>query len=292
MLKLKIVKTFGFFGCLLFTKYNYQIMSIKNICSVIILLFAITVTHAQVKFDPANFTEDGKVGIFEHLDTYIPDDITLYGPDSLPVNLKNLINKPTVISFVYYNCPGLCSPLLDGLAEVIDRTDMVLGKDYQVITISFNPGDGPTLGQKKKANYLKQIKKDIDQSQWIWLSGDSANIAKATATFGFRFLKDGKDYVHAAAIMVTSPQAKITRYLHGTYFLPFDLKMAISEASEGRSSATISKVLKFCFSYDAQGKKYVFNVTKITGFVVLGSALIFFLVLILKPKKRKPNTVN
>ncbi|HML86623.1 MAG TPA: SCO family protein, partial [Bacteroidales bacterium] len=94
----------------------------------------------QENFDPNKFKSDGKIGIYEHLDSFIPNDILLINQDSLPVNLKQLIDKPTVISFVYYNCPGLCSPLLGGLAEVIERSDLELGKDYQVITISFNPG--------------------------------------------------------------------------------------------------------------------------------------------------------
>lgn len=239
-------------------------------------------------FDPSKFESDGKVGIFEHLDEYITDDIVLYDKDSNAVNLKSLINKPTVLSFVYYTCPGLCSPLLDGIAEVIDRSDLVLGKDYQVISISFNPADGPTLGEKKKANYTKQIHRAFDTTQWIWLTGDSLNIAHITQTAGFRYLKEGKDFVHSAAIIVCSPDGKITRYLHGTYFLPFDLKMAVTEARQGISSPAISKVLKFCFSYDAKGKKYVFNITKVTGIFVLSGALILFVILVFKPKKRKP----
>nr|HML86789.1 hypothetical protein [Bacteroidales bacterium] len=103
--------------------------------------------------------------------------------------------------------------------------------------------------------------------------------------------KEGKEFVHAAAIMVVSPHGKISRYLHGTYFLPFDLKMAITEAKEERSGPTISKVLKFCFSYDAEGKKYVFNITKVTGVIVLGGALLLFLVLILKSGKKKKEQV-
>ena len=245
--------------------------------------------RAQEKFDPARFSDDGPIGIFEHLDEYIPEDIILINQDSMPVSLLSLIDKPTVISFVYYNCPGLCSPLLDGIAEVISRSDLVLGKDYQVITISFNPTDTPSLGKKKKKNYVAQIKTPTDTEQWIWLTGDSINIAKATQTMGFRYLREGKDFAHAAAIMVTSPKGKITRYLHGTYFLPFDLKMAVVEASQGKSGPAISKVLKFCFSYDAEGKKYVFNITKVTGFLVLGGALVFFLILFLKPRRKNQN---
>lgn len=234
-----------------------------------------------------NSTTQGseKIGIYEHLDQYIRDDIQLIDKDSSFVNLKSLIDKPTVFAFIYYNCPGLCSPLLGGLAEVIDRTDMTLGEDYQVITISFNPDDYPNLGQKKKANYVNGMKKPIDEEQWIWLTGDSLNIEKITNNLGFKFIKEGKEYIHAAAIMVVSPNGKITRYLHGTYFLPFDLKMSVVEASKEVSGPTINKVLKFCFSYDPEGKRYVFNITKISGTIILGAALILFAFLILKRKK-------
>lgn len=262
-------------------------MNIKKLTLLIMVVLPLCCLYGQNNFDPAKFSADGQVGIFEHLDQYIPDDIILIDQDSNLVNLKSLIDKPTVLSFVYYNCPGLCSPLLDGLAEVIDRSDMVLGKDFQVITISFNPADHPTLGRKKKVNYVQQIHKPVDTRQWMWFTADSLNIARATATAGFRYLKNGNDFAHAAAILVISPHGKITRYLHGTYFLPFDLKMAVTEAKAERSGPTISKVLKFCFSYDAKGKKYVFNITKVTGTVILSGAVFLFLVLSLKPRRKK-----
>jgi protein SCO1/2 len=229
-----------------------------------------------------------EIGISEHLDEYIPNDIVFHNFDSVEVNLKQMIDKPTVISFVYYTCPGLCTPLLNGLAEVIDRSDLILGDDYQVITISIEPEDLIEVGKGKKRNLIASMENPINEEAWIWIKGDQENITKATKTLGFDYLKDGKDYIHAAAIMVVSPKGKITRYLHGTYFLPFDLKMAISEAKEEKSGPTISKVLKFCFSYDAEGKKYVFNITKVTGIIILSAAFIFLLVLILKkPKKNK-----
>jgi protein SCO1/2 len=234
------------------------------------------------------FQTQQKVGVYEHLDTIVSSDITLTNiADSSQVNLKSLIDKPTVFCFIYYNCPGLCSPLLGGVTEVIDKTDLVLGEDYQVITISMNEDDYPSLGRKKKANYVKSFTNDIDADHWIWLTGDSANIAKASNNLGFQFLREGKDFAHAAAIIVTSPEGKVTRYLHGTYFLTFDFKMAVVEASKGISGPTINKVLEFCFSYDPEGKKYVFNITKISGSIILGIALILFLVLSLK-KRRKP----
>lgn len=249
---------------------------------VLSLIFGFT---ALAQINPTNPQSSDQVGIYEHLDDYIRDDIQLIDKDSTLVNLKSLIDKPTVFAFIYYNCPGLCSPLLGGLAEVIDRTDMKLGEDYQVITISFNPNDYPSLGKKKKANYVKGMTNPIDEEHWIWLTGDSLNIEKITDNLGFKFIKEGKEYVHAAAIMVVSPKGKITRYLHGTYFLPFDLKMSVVESSKEVSGPTINKVLEFCFSYDPEGKTYVFNITKISGTIILGFALILLAFLVFKRKK-------
>ncbi len=237
-----------------------------------------------------------EVGISEHLDRFVPD-VALIDRDSSQVQLADLINKPTVISFVYYNCPGLCSPLLDGIAEMIEKTDLELGADYQVLTISFNPEDTPSLGRSKKKNYTAQITKDANtRDHWIWLTADSATIYTITQAMGFHYKREGKEFAHAAAIMFLSPEGKITRYLYGTYFLPFDVKMAAIEASEGRSSPTINKVLRFCFNYDAKGRRYVFNINKITGAVVLSGALIFFLTLVFKKRGTKtgnaPNEKN
>ncbi len=269
--------------------YKNHIISYISMKQFLILLFfgLFLGLNSEAQINPVAPVQDEQVGIYEHLDEYIRDDIELLNEDSTLVNLKSLIDKPTVFAFIYFNCPGLCSPLLGGLAEVIDRTQMELGKDYQVITISFNPDDYPTLGKKKKANYVKGMKNPIDEKDWIWLTGDSLNIEKITDNLGFKFKKQGKEYVHAAAIMVVSPHGKITRYLHGTYFLPFDLKMSVIESAKEVSGPTINKVLQFCFSYDAEGKKYVFNITKISGTLILGAALILLIILIFKRKKYK-----
>jgi len=257
---------------------------IIRVLGVIVLAFTFSFADAQENISNFNTPQ---IGIYEHLDTLISNNIYLINQDSNLVQLTSLIDKPTVFCFIYFNCPGLCSPLLGGVADVIDKSDLVLGKDYQVITISMNSDDQPTLGQKKKANYVKSFTHEIDDKAWIWLTGDSLNIARVTDNLGFKFKRDGKDFIHAAALMVSSPQGKITRYLHGTYFLPFGLKMAIIEASKGISGPTINKVLEFCFSYDAAGKKYVFNITKISGSIIIGLAILLLLVLIFKKKKNK-----
>jgi protein SCO1/2 len=234
----------------------------------------------------AQFTEENElVGIFEKLDTIIPADVEFYTEAGDLVPLHDLIDKPTVLVPVYYTCPGICSPLLDGVADVISKMDLELGKDYQVITVSFSPDETPALAREKKVNYIKQVKKEIDESAWLWLTGDSTNIYTLTNSLGYHFIKQGVDYIHAAAIIAVSPDAKVTRYLYGTYFLPFDLKMAVVEASEGRSGPTINKVLRYCFSYDPQEKSYVFNITKVTATIILLFVAIFFIYLLFSKRK-------
>lgn len=229
--------------------------------------------------------ETDQIGIFEKLDTIIPADAQFYTEQEELVPLVSLIDKPTVLVLVYYTCPGICSPLLDGVADVISKMDLTLGEDYQVITVSFNPEETPELARDKKVNYIKQVKKDINEDAWMWLTGDSANIYNLTNSVGYHFIKQGEDYIHAAAIIALSPDAKVTRYLYGTYFLPFDLKMAIVEASQGRSGPTINKVLRYCFSYDPQEKSYVFNITKVTATIILFLVAIFFIYLLFSKRK-------
>lgn len=231
-----------------------------------------------------------ELGLYEKLNDFIPTDISLIDEFGNTVLLKNIIDKPTVISFVYYECPGLCSPLLEGVAEVISRTSLDLGTEYQVLTISFDPSEATALAVGKKASYSELVENKDVKNGWKYFTGDQENIDKLLSAFGYKVKKVAVDYIHPAAIMVVSPEGKITRYLHGTYFLPFDLKMAVVEALDGKSGPTINKVLQFCFSYDAEGKKYVFNVTKISGTIILILALALFGTMILRNKKIK--TIN
>ena len=231
-----------------------------------------------------------ELGIYEKLDEFIPGDLIFVTENFDTVNLLDQVKMPTVIVPVYYECPGLCSPLLEGVADVISKADMKIGTDYQVFTISFNPQEKTRLAKEKKENYLKLVKNQENmQSGWIFHTGDSTNINRLLSSIGYKIKREGKEWIHPGAIVVLSPEGKITRYLHGVYFLPFDLKMAIVEASHGKSGPTINKVLKFCFSYDPEGKKYVLNITKISGSIIILLAAGFFISLLLKSKRNKEN---
>lgn len=253
--------------------------------SVFVLAFGMNSSGQKVFNDQ---TKDPEIGIVEHLDEYLPTDIYLIDEKNQRVLLTDLIDKPTVINFVYFRCPGICSPLMEGLSKVMDESDLIPGVDYQVLTISFDPRETIDLGIKKKANYLNLVrKKDAISKGWKFFVSDSASIVKGTNAVGFKYKRTGQDFAHAAAVIVVSPKGKITRYLTGIYFLPFDFKMAIIEASKGTSAPTINKIMQYCFSYDPVGKAYVLNVTKISGTLILFVAFLFFIVLIFKPKSKK-----
>lgn len=229
-----------------------------------------------------------ELGVYEHLDDTISGDLIFTDELFNQVNLKDIIDKPTIISLVYYECPGICSPLLNGLAEALEKTDITMGKDYQVFTISFNQVEKPPLALKKKKTYAKLLTHGDTDNGWHFFTGDSANITRLLNEVGFKVKREGTEFIHPGTLIVLSPKGKITRYLYGSaYFLPFDIKMAVAEAAQGRSGPTITKMLNYCFSYDPAGKKYVFNVTKISGILILLIAFIFLASLSLKSRKSK-----
>jgi protein SCO1/2 len=180
---------------------------------------------------------------------------------------------------------------MEGLAEAMDGNDLVLGEDYQAFTISFDPREGTILGVNKKKNYLNLMKKSEQaKSGWLFFTGDSANIANLTDATGFRYKPTGNDFIHAAALIIVDPHGKITRYLNGIYFLPFELKMSLLDAANSKSGPTINRVLQFCYSYDPEGQKYVMNITKVAGTLIIFMGLILFLVLVLVRKRKTSNT--
>lgn len=224
------------------------------------------------------------IGIDEHLGEYLTLDLKFYNDKNEVVTLKQLIDKPTVIAFVYFDCPGLCSPLQEGFAEVIDKTDLVLGVDYQAMTISFNFHDTPEKAAIKKANFVTKISED-KAKHWHYLTADSATVIQILNDVGYKIKIAGLDYIHPSALVVVSPEGKITRYLYGLRFLPFDLKMSVVEAQKGLSRPTVNRILEFCYSYEPEGKRYKLEITKVVGVITLVILGLFFLVLLIRRKK-------
>jgi protein SCO1/2 len=226
-----------------------------------------------------------EIGIIEHLGDTIPMNLWFLNEASDTVTLGQLINKPTILFFVYFDCPNLCSPLMDGVADMVSKLDLTLGKDFQIITISFNTKDTPEKARQKKENFVQKISKE-NQKYWIYLTGAQKNINSITESIGFKYKAQGLDFAHASAIMVLSPKGKITRYLYGLTFLPFDVKMAIVEAQKGLARPTINRVLEYCFAYNPGSKTYTIQITRIIGTITLLIAIIVFVILLLQRRKK------
>ncbi|MFA6598239.1 MAG: SCO family protein [Ignavibacteriaceae bacterium] len=237
-----------------------------------------------------NFASDGEksnstAGINEKLGQQIALQSVFHDENGKQVSMEQIINKPTVLMFVYYDCPSLCNPLMAEVASLVDRIDLVPAKDYQLVCVSIDDSETIAIAAKKKQNILASIQTQFPPDGWRFLTGNRENILKLTNSAGFSFRKVEGQIVHAPTLILVSPKGVITRYLLGTTFLPFDLKMAIIEASEGKTSPTIAKVLKFCFNYDPAGRKYVLNITRIAGASILLFAIIIVVVLSVKPRR-------
>ena len=251
----------------------------------LILLSGFSSLSGQEAFNSKPLKQEVEIGIVENLGDTIPLNLWFLNENSDTVTLKQLINKPTILFFVYFDCPNLCSPLMDGVADVVSKLDLALGSDYQIITISFNTKDTPEKAREKKVNFVQKISKE-NQKHWIYLTGIQENISAITTAAGYKYKPQGLDFAHPSAIMVLSPQGKITRYLYGLTYLPFDVKMAIIEAQKGIARPTINKVLEYCFAYNPGSKTYTLQITRIIGILTLFVGAIVFIILLVRRKRK------
>jgi len=214
------------------------------------------------------------IGIDEKLGDYIPMNLRFVDADGDSVRVGDLITRPTLLTLVYFHCPTICKPFLTAVTDVVGETDLDPGDDYDILTISFDEHDNPQTASTIRSNFLPAVRKDLPDGSWRFLTGDSATIRTLTDAVGFNFKRRENDFAHPTALIVLSPDGKIARYLYGLRYMPFDLKMAVAEASAGKVVPSINRVLRYCFSYDPEGRKYVLNVTRVAGagilFVFLG----------------------
>jgi protein SCO1 len=226
------------------------------------------------------------VGIDEKLGKQVALDVILKDENANDLTLGQLVDKPTILVFNYYSCPGICPVLLNSLVDVVNKIQLEPGKDFRLISVSFDPADTPEQARQKKANYLNMLKRQFSPSAWYFLTGSAENTRAVADSAGFNYRKQGDMYVHPGAIIVLTPKGIISRYLYGTTFLTADVAMAIRESASGSVRPTISKVLAFCYAYDPEGRTYVFSITRFVGAVILVLAVIF-VVFTLRGKSRK-----
>ena len=245
-----------------------------------------------------NMLQAGPIGINERLGEMVPLDLTFLDEKSNKVTLKKLMNGlPTIITMNYFRCPGICTPQLEDLSRTLGQLDLAENTDYKVLTISFASDETPQLAAAKRKNHLASIQRPYVQDAWHFLIGENNNSKILAEKLGFGYEKttsaDGRvDYTHAAALIILSPEGKITRYLNGVEQLPFDVKMALVEASGGRVGPTIAKTLNMCYAYDPKGKTYVFAWEKVMATIMLSIVFILFVYLIISGRKAQKKNID
>lgn len=262
----------------------------KVILVVALAFFVAGAAHAKTPEEAQTSNVEIKpdeLGVDEKLGAMIALDVQLHDEDGRPVALKELVDRPTILTLNYFRCAGICSPQLNGLADAINMTHAEFGKAFRVVTVSFDERDTPEVANRKRSNYLLEIRRPASLDDWRFLTGDKSSTRRLADSVGFKFKKVGEDYAHAGAAIFLSPKGVITRYMYGTSYVPADIEMAVNEAKVGQVQPTINRWLKFCFSYDPAGRRYALDVTRIVGTMVLGAALAFAVVLIIKGQRSK-----
>jgi protein SCO1/2 len=269
----------------------------------ILFLFALTILSGQV-----GYSHEGEekipyelqgVGIDEKTGSKIDLSLNFTDEKGQTQQLKNYFNdhKPVVMILTYYGCPNLCTLVLNGTIDSLNQINLKAGKDYNLVAVSFDPKETPTLAQEKKTNYLKTFQQKNAEDSFHFLTGAQASIEPLTAQMGFKYKwdKDQEQYAHASAIYVVTPQGQISRQLYGVMYAPRDLKLSLIEASEGKIGSVMDQLLLFCYHYDATAKKYVLWARKMmtlggaVTLAVLGIIMALFWINEFKKSKLKLN---
>jgi protein SCO1/2 len=212
------------------------------------------------------------VGVEEHLGRSIDLDLTFTDENGQAVKLRDFFNKgrPVILDLVYYNCPQLCTLILNRQVEILKQMPGTPGDQYEVVSISIDPRETPEIASQKKASYLKAYGKPAPG--WHFLTDRDDNAKRLAELLGYHYRWDPRiqQYAHVAAIMILTPQGKMARYLYGINYRAIDLRFGLAEAAENRSSLSIEKVLLFCYHYDPVESKYVMFAT---NFMKLGGVL-------------------
>jgi protein SCO1/2 len=217
---------------------------------------------------PANMRPPGlkHVGIEQHLNEQIPPDLTFRDETGKAVRLGDYFGKkPIILNLVYYQCPMLCGEVLSGLESALRVLKFDVGKEFDVLTVSFNPKETPEMATAKKAEFLKRYGRPGAADGWHFLTGPQPSIDALTSAAGFQYEYDAKtdQYAHATAIMVLTPEGKIAQYYYGVEFAPKDLRLGLIQASQNKIGNLVDEVLLYCYHYDPDAGKYGAIVSRI-----------------------------
>jgi protein SCO1/2 len=211
------------------------------------------------------------VGIDQRLDEQIPLDTKFRDESGRTVELGRYFgSKPVVLALVYYECPMLCTEILNGMVGSLKGISFNAGREFEVVSVSFNPKDTPELAAMKKQNYVRRYGRAGSEDGFHFLTGDQASIDALTRAVGFRYKYDEKSgqFAHASAIYVLTPQGRLSRYFYGVEYAPRDVRLGLVEASRNKIGSPADQLLLFCYHYDPATGKYgavAMNILRLAG---------------------------
>jgi len=177
---------------------------------------------------------------------------------SLPLSTYFSGHKPVLLALVYYTCPMLCNLVLTGMETSLRAISLNPGRDFEIVAVSFDPHDTPEIAAAKRASYLQRYRRPDTANGWHFLTGDQASIQALTSAVGFRYKLDPAtgQYAHASAIMILTPDGKLSRYFYGVEYAPRDVRLGLVEASQNKIGSPVDQILLFCYHYDPATGKY------------------------------------
>jgi protein SCO1/2 len=231
------------------------------------------------------------VGIEQRLGEQVPLDVPLRDEEGREVPFGQLLDdKPVVLSLVYYQCPMLCTEVLSGLVRALRALPFDAGREFRVITVSFDPNDTPELAAARKRDSLARYGREGAETGWRFLTGSEDAVRRLTESVGFRYTfdRDTRQFAHASGLMLLTPRGVLSRYFYGIEYSPRDLRLGLVEASSHRIGSPVDQILLYCFHYDPTTGKYglvIMNVLRVAGVLtVLG--LGGFVTIMLRREKR------
>jgi len=266
-------------------KRNNSIGFVAIVSAVLLAGSATAQMNNGVMSPPANTRPPRleNVGIEQRLDAQLPPDLIFRDENGKAVKLGDYFGrKPLILNLVYYNCTMLCGEALAGLSSAMRLIKFDVGNEFDVVTVSFDPRETPEMAAAKKADYVKRYGRAGAAGGWHFLTGQPESINALTKVVGFQYQYDPKtnQYAHATAIMVVTPQGRISRYFYGVDFPPKDLRMGLVEASQGKIGNAVDAVLLYCYHYNPETGKYgamVGNILRMAGaatILLLGGLLL------------------
>jgi protein SCO1/2 len=238
-----------------------------------------------------------EIGIDQKLNAALPLDLEFNDEAGGVVKLRQFFGpRPVVLALVYYGCPMLCTQVLNGLAGSLQGVPFAVGQDYEVVVVSFDPGETPAMAAERKHQFVRRYIRDVREANIHFLTGREASIKALAGAVGFRYAWDQatSQFAHPAAITVLTADGRVSRYLYGVEFAPRDVKLALVEASEGRIGTLVDQAMLFCYHYDPERGRYGFvimNVVRAGGALTL-LALVGSIVLSLRRERRRSSAAQ